>query len=113
MISEALSVLFPDAVNTVDYILVDLGNGTKIEKWALKEPIPTQKELDAAYATYLSQEYQDTKTNTDIQKAIGGSAFNAMLFGVLTDIIMGDLNKDNVDQLIPRATQYFKDAGGS
>lgn len=43
---DAIMYKYPDAVPRKDFELRNDGNGSYIEKWNLRSPIPTQKELE-------------------------------------------------------------------
>ena len=67
MISEAISILYPNAIFFVDYEAHDDGAGEYITKWNRPEPEPTPTELQVAYDVWLAGALDRAKAAAKIE----------------------------------------------
>lgn len=70
-IGLALLHLFPDARPNYDYVVMKDGENEWIDEWHLKEPKPTDQQLQAAYDEYLKNPpkyFSPNETLTELQQ---------------------------------------------
>lgn len=96
-IGLALLYLFPDAKPLIDYVVMKDGSNEWIDEWHLKEPKPTDQELEAAYKEYMKNPpviSSPSETLTEIQT-------------VSADLIKENENLKNINaQTLDTLSQY-------
>lgn len=96
-IGLALEYLFPDAQPNHDYVVIADGENMWIDQWNMKEPKPTDQELEAAYEAYLKNppiKHSPSETLTEVQK-------------VSADLIKENENLKNINtQTLETLSQY-------
>lgn len=68
----AIKYLYPNAELGEDYSVRDDGEGQFIDKWLLKEPIPSDEELNAAWQECLKLDNEQPMTQVEKQLLLIG-----------------------------------------
>lgn len=95
-IGLALLYLFPDAKPLFDYTVIIDGENQWIDEWYLKEPKPTEQELEAAYKEYMKNppvKHSPSETLTEVQQINAGLVKRNQEMEVTTKQTLETLNE--------------------
>lgn len=95
-IGLALEYLFPDAQPNHDYVVIADGENMWIDQWNMKEPKPTDQELEAAYKEYMKNppvKSSPSETLTEVQQINSGLIKQNQEFQITAEKTLETLNE--------------------